>query len=113
MHTNVYKIVSKIMVHLSYVLCKIYVYYRDTSIYFVYISQELDHFPAPIILVGNKNDLWHQRQVVTDLACQVYIFYIYMGGHYISSMSCISIYIRQNVLDLACQVYILIFGRSV
>ncbi|XP_023323433.1 ras-like protein family member 11A [Eurytemora carolleeae] len=34
------------------------------------MSLELDHFPAPIILVGNKNDLWHQRQVVTDLACQ-------------------------------------------
>ena len=25
----------------------------------------------PIILVGNKNDLWHDREVVTDNACQV------------------------------------------
>ena len=25
---------------------------------------------TPVILVGNKNDLWQDREVATDLACQ-------------------------------------------
>jgi len=36
------------------------------------LNQKLDHsrYQVPVILVGNKNDLWHDREVVTDKACQ-------------------------------------------
>ena len=34
--------------------------------------QDYSRYQVPVILVGNKNDLWHDREVVTDKACQVH-----------------------------------------
>merc|ERR1711892_519550 len=36
------------------------------------LNQKMDfsRYQVPVILVGNKNDLWHDREVVTDKACQ-------------------------------------------
>jgi GTPase SAR1 family protein len=36
------------------------------------LHQKVDYsrYSVPVILVGNKNDLWHDREVVTDQACQ-------------------------------------------
>ena len=34
------------------------------------LFQDKSVYSVPVILVGNKNDLWHDREVGTDQACQ-------------------------------------------